>query len=181
MTIDYSRISEYIKKHSGLVTALNLLDKAITYITVVLYLALLVYLYFIGAGGNRMGYVILYRSILIPGVSFVVVSIFRRKIAAPRPYEVYNFSPAIKKDTVGKSFPSRHVFSIFIVAATYMQVSVELGLFIGLMGIILAMLRVFGGVHFVKDVICGCIIGILCGFIGFGVLCGVFNIGMILS
>ena len=173
MKISYTQINNKIKKNTGLVRTINILDRAITFITIVLYVALL-YLSFVWAVDGD--YTIFYRSILIPGVSFIIVSIYRYMVFAPRPYEVYDFTPVLTKDTAGKSFPSRHVFSIFIVAATYAQVNIPAALIICLMGIVLAILRVAGGVHFVRDVIWGMAIGVLCGVIGYGLICGVFGL-----
>lgn len=108
-----------------------------------------------------------WRVLLAPSISFVIVSIFRRAINAPRPYEVTGKKPMIDKDTKGNSFPSRHVFSIFVIASTLFFISKPLGLFLMFAGSILAVLRVVGGVHFKKDVIAGAIIGILSGLLGF--------------
>ena len=55
------------------------------------------------------------RALLVPGISFGAVSLFRWAFRAPRPYEVFETTPVIKKNTKGKSFPSRHVFSIFVI------------------------------------------------------------------
>ncbi len=174
--ISYSDLSARIKNNSGLVLVLKVLDKAITYITVLLYLGLLIYSVFLipSQGGT-----LLYRSILIPGVSFIFISQFRKKLSAPRPYEVYGFTPALEKDTVGKSFPSRHVFSIFMVACTYFQVSIPIGIIIMIMGLGLAVIRVVGGVHFIKDVVAGAIMAVLIGIICFWFFCGVFGLIML--
>ena len=174
--ISYSDLSARIKNNSGLVLVLKVLDKAITYITVLLYLGLLIYSVFLipSQGGT-----LLYRSILIPGVSFIFISQFRKKLSAPRPYEVYGFTPALDKDTVGRSFPSRHVFSIFMVACTYFQFSIPIGIIIMIMGLGLAVIRVVGGVHFIKDVVAGAIMAILIGIICFWFFCGVFGLIML--
>ena len=174
--ISYSDLSARIKNNSGLVLVLKVLDKAITYITVLLYLGLLIYSVFLipSQGGT-----LLYRSILIPGVSFIFISQFRKKLSAPRPYEVYGFTPALEKDTVGRSFPSRHVFSIFMVACTYFQVSIPIGIIIMIMGLGLAVIRVVGGVHFIKDVVAGAIMAVLIGIICFWFFCGVFGLIML--
>lgn len=174
--ISYSDLSARIKNNSGLVLVLKVLDKAITYITVLLYLGLLIYgVFLIPSQGGTL----LYRSILIPGVSFIFISQFRKKLSAPRPYEVYGFTPALDKDTVGRSFPSRHVFSIFMVACTYFQVSIPIGIIIMIMGLGLAVIRVVGGVHFIKDVVAGAIMAILIGIICFWFFCGVFGLIML--
>ncbi len=176
MGFSYNKISNHIKNNSGLVTTLNVLDKAITYITIILYVSYLVYGAFLIPKDNGT---LLYRSILIPGVSFIVVSVFRKILSAPRPYEVYGFSPAIKKDTIGKSFPSRHVFSIFMVSMTYLQTSVLFAILISIMGIALAVIRVVGGVHFINDVVIGAIMAIIISVICYGILCGVFGLVML--
>ncbi len=176
MRISYLDLTNRIKANNGLVTVLSILDKAITCITVILYIFLLVYAFFQSKYDNG---ILLYRSILVPAVSFVVVSIFRRIISSPRPYEVYGFAPVLEKNTVGKSFPSRHVFSIFMIAMTYLQISVTMAVVISLMGIVLAAIRVLGGVHFVKDVVAGIAIAVIIGVICYGVLCGVFGMLML--
>ena len=57
-------------------------------------------------------------SIIVPLVGFVAVSVFRYIVNRPRPYEKFDMPPVIPKDTHGRSFPSRHVFSAFIIAFT---------------------------------------------------------------
>ena len=172
----YARITNEIKNNNGLVTALNVLDKTITYITMIFYFYYLYlgYLMIPGDGG-----VLLYRSILVPGVSFIVVPLFRKIISSPRPYQVFGFTPVLDKDTIGKSFPSRHVFSIFMIAMTYLQSSVLMAVIISVLGIFLAIIRVLGGVHFIKDVVAGASIAIIISVICYGILGGVFGLIML--
>lgn len=174
--IAYKAISERIKNNNGLVKALNVMDKAITYITILFYIGILVYGFL---NVPEDGGVLLYRSILVPGISFQFVSFYRRTFSSPRPYEVYNFVPALEKDTIGKSFPSRHVFSIFMVAFTYAQVSVPMCALISVMGVLLAVIRVVGGAHFIKDVVAGFAIACLVSILVYGILCGVFGLLML--
>lgn len=100
--------------------------------------------------------------IMIPAVSFMLVSLFRNVRDEQRPYEIYNFKPLIQKDTKGKSFPSRHVFSIFVIAGTLFWFYPVVACIMGIMGVILAVIRVISGVHFPKDVIVGAVAGMLC-------------------
>ena len=109
----------------------------------------------------------LLKVIFVPAISFVLVTVIRRIINAPRPYEKFEMSPVIEKDTKGKSFPSRHVFSIFVIAVTIFYSHPGPGIVIGLMGVAMAVIRVLGGVHEPIDVIAGALIGILSGVIGF--------------
>ena len=109
----------------------------------------------------------LLRALLVPGISFVLVSIFRYLLNAPRPYEVTGTEPIIKRKGSGKSFPSRHTFSVFVIAVTVFYFWPVAGIITGLAGALLATVRVLGGVHYVRDVIAGAAIGIGCGLIGF--------------
>lgn len=110
---------------------------------------------------------VFWRMLLTPGISFMLLSVLRNHINAPRPYEVFQMEPIIAKDTQGKSFPSRHVFSVFVIATSLYHVSNQMGIFLMVIGVILAIVRVVGGVHFPRDVIAGGIIGILLGILGF--------------
>lgn len=109
----------------------------------------------------------LLRAILVPAVSFVLVTVFRKMLNAPRPYEKFDIPPVIEKDTKGKSFPSRHVFSVFIIAVTIFTSYPALGILVGLIGVAMAVIRVLGGVHEIRDVVAGTLIGLVCGIVGF--------------
>ena len=174
--IDYKSLSDNIKKNSGLVTALKRLDKAITCITILLYVTLLVVgVTLIPEDKGEL----LYQSILVPGVSFVLVSLFRKNISFPRPYEVYNFVPALEKDTVGKSFPSRHTFSIFMIAFAWGRFSVTVCHVIIVLGVCLATIRVIGGVHFIRDVVAGAAMALIISVLCYGIFSGVFGLIML--
>lgn len=103
--------------------------------------------------------------VLVPALSFVAVSIFRRMVNAKRPYELYGFDPLIPKNTQGKSFPSRHVFSIFVIAVTVGHYYPEACIGLSLAGVMLGALRVVSGVHFPRDVIAGGAVGIFFGIV----------------
>lgn len=101
--------------------------------------------------------------IVIPAVSFIVLTVVRKKINAKRPYELLEIEPLIPKEKKGSSFPSRHVFSIFVIAGCWYGVSLPVGIIVSICGMMLAVIRVIGGIHFPKDVFAGTVIGIGCG------------------
>lgn len=111
-----------------------------------------------------------WRALLVPGISFVLLSLVRRLINAPRPYEALDIDPLIHKDTHGKSLPSRHVFSMFVIAMTFLWLLPPVGILLLICGAVLAAVRVIGGVHYPRDVIVGAAVGILAGIIGFWVI-----------
>ncbi len=96
-------------------------------------------------------------------ISFILLSLYRKMADKKRPSEVYSIPSAIEKDKKGKSFPSRHSFSAAIISVCLFHISLPLGIvFLGL-SFLIAALRVVLGLHFVKDVLVGLLIGILCG------------------
>lgn len=106
------------------------------------------------------------KLILTPFTSFILVSVIRKCIDAKRPYEKYDIKPLFIKNTEGESMPSRHVFSITIIAMCWLYVSVPVGIIMLILVVIMASSRVLAGVHFVRDVAAGFVIGILCGIAG---------------
>lgn len=140
--------------------ALKLVNKTLTGLCYAAYPALL-----LGLLLTRDGRLL--RAVLVPGVSFVLLSLIRRGINAPRPYEVLPIAPIIHKDTRGKSMPSRHVFSMFVIAMTFLWICPVLGVVLLCFGAVLAGVRVVGGVHFPRDVMVGAAAGVLSGAAGY--------------
>ena len=106
------------------------------------------------------------RLCLVCGVPFLAVSLLRRLIDAPRPYELYGFYISPPKDRRGRSFPSRHAFSVFCIGVCLCYVSIPFGIALLSLGVLLCVARVLLGIHFVRDVVAGSAIGILSAFIG---------------
>lgn len=109
-------------------------------------------------------------AVMIPGIWFVLLSAFRSWYSAKRPYEVWNIRPLLEKDTKGKSFPSRHVFSAFMIASVCITYMPYVGMAAMVVAGILAWIRVIAGVHFTKDVLAGAVVGIGGWFLGYGIL-----------
>ena len=111
-----------------------------------------------------------WRVLLVPGVSFVLISLLRRGINRPRPYETLDIHPLIHKDTHGKSFPSRHVFSVFVIDMAFWYLCPPLGGVFLAVGLVLAAVRVLGGVHYPSDVLAGALMAAAAGAVGFWVV-----------
>ena len=99
-----------------------------------------------------------------PFAVLVGVSTLRDTFNAQRPYERYELSPIYEKKTKGKSFPSRHVTSAFIISFMILNFNVYAGVAYLAVSTVLAVVRVLAGVHFIKDVVAGALISI-CSFI----------------
>ena len=109
------------------------------------------------------------RLILSTGIPFVAVSIMRHALDMPRPCKVFelDFLPDKK---VGKSFPSRHVFSAFSIGTALCFTTPLLGIFTLVLGVLVSFCRVTLGNHFIRDVVAGALIGIGCSVIGMLIL-----------
>lgn len=105
----------------------------------------------------------LIRTILVPGVSFVLLTAVRARINRPRPYETWNIDPIIHKDTRGNSMPSRHVFSSAVIAMAWLSVSPTVGTALMIIAAAAAWIRVMGGVHYPSDVAAGLLSGVAAG------------------
>ena len=150
----YEKITGILRGHPRRIRLGCLLNHTWTGFMFVLYPAVLLRLFLEGS-------TFFLRALLVPAISFAAVTLFRRIFNAPRPYEKFGLPPAIEKDTV---------FSVFIIAATIFYVHPSAGILLGLLGVVLAVLRVIGGVHEPRDVIAGALAGILCGVLGYYVL-----------
>ena len=110
------------------------------------------------------------KLIAIAALPFCLVTLLRSRLNAPRPYELYGFYEKAPKSRSGRSFPSRHVFSAFIIGCVALPVYPVMGGVILLLGALLAAARVLLGIHFPRDVIAGALIGAVCALLGIIIL-----------
>ena len=107
------------------------------------------------------------RLVLTCGVPFVLLSAARHALDLPRPFEVYGLEPLLPREKPGRGFPSRHVFSIFVIGTCFCYLDLRIGVTLLCLGAVLGALRVVSAVHFPRDVIVGAAIGVLSGILGF--------------
>ena len=161
----YEKLTGAMRRNAKLTRLLNILNKVLTYLIFAAYPAMLVYLFITDRERLPM-------AIAVPAVSFVLLSVFRRAVNFPRPYEVFEMPPVIPKNTRGKSFPSRHVFCVAIIGITALYALPKLpviGIIMIVTAVLMAVLRVCSGVHFPRDVIVGFLCGIVMGAVGYAV------------
>lgn len=148
------RLVNRVKENTVYVNLIKFFNQSITVIVYLLYPSILIKLVL---DKDQFAWILF----LLPMISFVLLSVFRSWYDAPRPYEVYDYEPILSKETKGNSFPSRHVFSIFVISTGITVLHSYLGSVLLILGFILAMCRYLGGVHFLKDVLVGAFSGIL--------------------
>ena len=110
------------------------------------------------------------RAILVPGVTFWFGTALRSRLNRPRPYEQPGFVPLVAKETRGCSFPSRHALSAAVLAMTWLYFYPLVGAVMVGITLLICLLRVLVGVHFIRDVVCGAALGFGLGIIGMWLL-----------
>lgn len=154
----YERLTRPLRERPWLLRLVLGLNRGLTYLGYALYPLLLV-LVLVTRQAD------FWRFLLVPGISFALLTLVRARIDEPRPYEVLNIDPLIHKDTRGKSFPSRHVFSIFVIAMAWLAYLPPVGATLLVLSALMAFVRVVGGVHWPHDVIAGALCGIAAGLL----------------
>ena len=104
-----------------------------------------------------------WQILLVPAVSFVLLTMIRARINRRRPYEDWNLDVLIAKDKQGESMPSRHIFSSSVIAMAVLAVNVPLGSILLILAASGGYFRIVGGVHYPSDVLAGFLLGILSG------------------
>ena len=135
---------------------LRLCNKIVTNIYYVVYPLLLLYLFVIQSEK-------LLPTILIPLLSIVAITLLRKVLVRPRPYEEYPIDQILEKETQHNAMPSRHVFSASIIAMMCFSVSPILACILLVLAAIEGYIRVVGGVHYPRDVIVGYFLGVFFG------------------
>lgn len=156
----YSKMTGWLRNNAKLAKFIHILNKGIT---IGIFLVYPIFLCYLLIEGNKR----LIEAVMVPAVSFLLVSFFRKLINRKRPYEKFNIPPVIAKDTSGQSFPSRHVFSAFIISMTVLIICPYriIGIVMLILSALLGIIRIISGVHYISDVLAGAVIAILVGII----------------
>lgn len=158
----YNHIAANIENKPFFLRLLRTFNRFMTVVMPIVYLTLLATTYFQEGLGKQ---VLIY--VFVPATGFVILSLLRKKINAPRPYEVWEIIPLLDRDSPGQSMPSRHVFSATIISMACLHASLSVGVILLVLSALLGLVRVLGGVHFPKDVVVGYICGLVWGVIFF--------------
>ena len=158
----YNHIAGKIENRSIFLSLLRTFNRFMTVVMPIVYLTLLATTYFQEGFGKQ---ILIY--VFIPATGFVILSLLRKKINAPRPYEEWTIKPLLDRDSPGQSMPSRHVFSATIISMACLHASLSVGVILLVLSALLGLVRVLGGVHFPKDVVIGYICGLVWGVIFF--------------
>ena len=156
---NYVKLMNYWQEHRPFCKIMIATEKMAEIIVIISYALLLVYSVY-----SDVGFAL--RSAVTSIIALYLCTLLRFVVNAKRPYQVYETLPAMHKDTLGQSFPSRHLTSVAVIAVSMLYTNIVIGcLFVALM-LLMGTLRVLLGVHFVKDVTVGAVIGLAIGIVG---------------
>ena len=110
------------------------------------------------------------RAILVPGITFWFGTALRARLDRPRPYEQPGFEPLRRKETKGHSFPSRHALSAAVLAMVWMYFYPKAGWAMVGITVLICIGRVLTGVHHIRDVVGGAVLGFALGYAGMWLL-----------
>ena len=158
----YERVRPFFVTHPYYLSLLKWTNRLVTLLMPLLYFYVLWAAYL---KASKTWIVLAY--LLVPAIGFIVLSVIRKRMDWPRPYELGTFPPLLNREGKGSSMPSRHVFSAAIISTVAWGVNPLLS-FLGLsLALLLAGVRVLAGLHFVRDVVVGFLSAILWGFFWF--------------
>ncbi len=165
----YLSLYTAVYSRRGTIKFLSVLSEVITYLTVAAYGLFI--------GFCAVDNLPLCLSFLaVTATPFVAITLMRRAINAPRPYEVFEcdaLSSLKEKGKSGSSFPSRHAASSFIIGSALCFTAPAAGVVILALGVLLCVCRVLLGRHFIRDVVVGAVIGGISGTLGM-LIVGIF-------
>lgn len=163
----YQEMNSYLSSTKQKSTMVKSLHDILPVIMMISYPMQLFYLLFKDGFITGLTSVEFLKFTLIPLALLILITIIRHIYNAKRPYEVYDFEPVVKNKTVGRSFPSRHTASAFIIAMAFLYLNTKLGVIMLILATLTGVTRVISGAHFIKDVVGGAVISIIFGAICF--------------
>ena len=158
----YDKRKSSLLQHPQLLQLMRIFNRMMTVLMPLAYLTLLGTAFMNKGLGQELA-----AYIMVPAFGFVLLTLVRKWINQPRPYETWGIVPLLDKDSSGNSMPSRHVFSATIISMACLHANLPVGLILLVLSALLGLARVLGGVHYPKDVLVGYACGLIWGILFF--------------
>ncbi|MCI2046265.1 MAG: phosphatase PAP2 family protein [Faecalibacterium sp.] len=169
----YQKIYAWFMAHPAAKTLLLAADTAVPLLLAVLYGILLgrygLQWYraanFAGAAATAAARGMFWRIVLIPAATLAGGTLLRNTLNCPRPYAQPGFLPLKTKEGDGCSLPSRHALSAGVIASVWVLTMPGTSFLALVMMACVCVLRVLVGVHSIRDVVLGALLGFGCGLL----------------
>ena len=149
----YQNMLSTINQHQKLKKIIIYMSQYLPYIIFIIYPCLITFL-------MVSHHSLLLEIIIKPMIAFVFVTLLRKIINRPRPFETMFITPLIHHDS-GESFPSRHALSAMIIAFMFLKFNIYLGIFVLIIALIICLSRVLTGVHYISDILSAILIALI--------------------
>jgi membrane-associated phospholipid phosphatase len=105
------------------------------------------------------------RIALVLPLTIGVVAAVGRLVGRQRPFAIHESTTALLDHAPERSFPSRHAACAAAMATVALPGAPRIGLAMAVLGVVLALSRVYAGLHYLTDVVSGWAIGIALGLL----------------
>ena len=99
------------------------------------------------------------------GLTMAAVGLIGGLVGRTRPFARHDGVAALVDHAPHRSFPSRHVACAATMATVALPTAPLLGMVLGALGLVLAVSRVYAGLHYPSDVIGGWLVGAVIGWL----------------
>ncbi len=113
--------------------------------------------------GDSPGRLAVLAGAIAVALSVALFMALKNRIGRPRPFEVWDRVPCLLAPPDKFSFPSGHTMTAFAVYGAIATLLPGMGLFLLPAAVLIAISRVFLGVHYPSDVLAGALLGMTIG------------------
>lgn len=166
----YKEMTTYIKETPSKSNIIKTIHDILPLIIMAFYPIQLLYLLFKDGFFNGITSPEFLKFAIVPFVVLFFTITIRYIFNTKRPYEMFSFTPVAKRTKEGHSFPSLETALSFVIGIGFLYLNTGVGTIMIIMATIVGLIKILSGMHFIKDVLFGGLIGIIFGVIGFFII-----------
>jgi membrane-associated phospholipid phosphatase len=140
-----NRILAWIRLNKKREQQVIFLCKSLSYLTAISYGCIILYTFCFNSS-------LLFTILAFPSTVFITITILRKIINRPRPYQTLSITPLFQ-NKIGESMPSRHSASAFAIALAGYLVHPYIGIVLLIIASLIAISRFISGVHYLSDIL----------------------------
>ncbi len=158
----YIKMTDDLRAKPGLLKLFIVLNKIAPWVYGILYA-------FLAFGAIRYPF-LLARIVVVPVGSFLLIQLASIFLEYARPYLLFDVEPAIPEEAKDpRTLPCKPVFWYTIIGLSYFFVLNNHipGILLLAGAVLMGVIRVWGGLHFTRDVVAGIVLAVIFGLLGY--------------